>query len=94
MCKIAIDSHILSYFVDATLPDYDPLNDHEALRNEKISTLRIALYPENIRLYILPLVDTEWQRISNVKRRFLHSMGRLVVFSSRPWNINQNNLTS
>ena len=67
MCKIAIDSNILSYFVDATLPDYDPLNDHEALRNEKISTLRIALYPENIRLYILPLVDTEWQRISNVK---------------------------
>lgn len=96
MDKIAIDSNILSYFVDVTLPNYDPLNDHESLRNEKISILRIALYVKDIRLYILPLVETEWRRIPDNQRHFLHSIGKLVVFSSRPWTIDQttfNNLT-
>jgi hypothetical protein len=94
MNKIAIDSNILSYFVDVTLPNYNPLNDHEPLRREKISTLRIALYTDvrDNRLYILPIVDSEWQLISDNQRRFLHSMGKLVVFSSRPWKIDQNML--
>jgi hypothetical protein len=90
--KIAIDSNILSYFVDVTLPDYDPINDHETLRNEKISTLRIALYARDVHLYILPLVEIEWKRISDSQRRFLHSVGKLVVFSSRPWKIDQTKL--
>ncbi|MGB8993168.1 MAG: type II toxin-antitoxin system VapC family toxin [Desulfobaccales bacterium] len=92
MDKIAIDSNILSYFVDVTLPNYDPLNDHESLRNEKISTLRIALYDRDTRLYILPLVEIEWRCISDTQRRFLHSMGKLVVFSSRPWRIDSTKL--
>jgi len=92
MDKIAIDSNILTYFVDVTLPNYEPLNDHELLRKEKISTLQIALYARDVRLYILPLVEVEWRLISDNQKRYLHSMARLVVFSNRPWTIDPTKL--
>jgi hypothetical protein len=92
MDKIAVDSNILTYFMDVTLPNYDPLNDHEILRKEKISTLQIALYGKKIRLYILPQVEQEWRLISDNHKRFLHSMAKLVVFSNRPWNIDPTKL--
>jgi len=38
------------------------------------------------------MVDSEWQYISDNQRRFLHSIGKLVVFGSRPWKIDQNRL--
>ena len=68
MRHIAFDSHVLSYFLQANQPEYDPTADQEKdLARQRLPAYRLVLWTE---VYVLPVVEHESQPIRDeVKRR-------------------------
>jgi predicted nucleic acid-binding protein len=78
--KIAIDSNVLTYLLNASDPSYDPDADKSLLRKDKISILRVFLYQSEL-LYLLPTVETEFMRISEINVRKKHQIMAIVNFN-------------
>jgi hypothetical protein len=68
--SIAIDSNVLSYYVTATEPGYNPCENKEEPKNEIIASLQIPLYS---RWYaILPTIREEYLKIKKTSKLELH----------------------
>jgi hypothetical protein len=83
MQKLAVDSNSLTCMVDVTTPGYDPRRDRSKVCAERVAMLRIELYMNSKdRIYVLPAVEEEYQRIPEEHRLFLHD--NMILFSKRP----------
>ena len=67
---IAIDSNVLSYYVTATKPGYNPYEDKEEAKNEIVASLQIPLYSEWYA--ILPTIREEYLQIKGTHKLELH----------------------
>jgi len=84
---IAIDSMILSYYVCATKPEYNPHKDMKDNKNEQIASLQIPLYSEWYA--ILPTVRDEYLKIKEIRKRDFHIIADQVFHEYRPCNFNE-----
>ncbi|MCX5888600.1 MAG: type II toxin-antitoxin system VapC family toxin [Deltaproteobacteria bacterium] len=78
--KIAIDSNLITYLLEAMSPGYDPLSDQ--LSNERRAMIRIALYI-HYKIYVLPTVKAEYNRIPDRMKRLEHE-GQTIL-NTRQW---------
>jgi hypothetical protein len=76
--RIAIDSMVLSYYVAATEPEYNPDKDKENTKDEKVASFQIPLYAEWYA--ILPTVREEYLNIKEICKRNLHAIAEQVFF--------------
>jgi hypothetical protein len=69
--NLAIDSNILTYFLDALSGTYDPdLDPNPTIARERVAAFRLFLYGP--KLYIVPAVKKEAERIRHVDKRETH----------------------
>ena len=75
---IAIDSNVLSYYVTATKPEYNPYEDKNEAKNEIVASLRIPLYSKWYA--ILPTIREEYLKIKEIHKLGLHISADQVFF--------------
>jgi len=83
---IAIDSMILSYYVSATKPEYNPHKDCEKAKDERVSSLRIPLYSKWYA--ILPTLREEYLEIKEIYKLDLHLIAAQVFIEYRQSGFN------
>ena len=91
--RIAVDSQTLTYFIQCSEPGYNPHNDSQKeLAKERESIYHISLRTDD--LYILPTVQEECMKISNMDLKNLHKSTSIVNFSDIeiPENLKKENL--
>ena len=84
--RIAIDSMILSYYVSATKPEYNPRKDCEKAKDERVASLQIPLYSEWYA--ILPIIRKEYLGIKEIHKRDLHLIADQVFIEYRQSDFN------
>lgn len=83
---IAIDSMVLSYYVSATKPEYNPHKDCEKVKDERVASLQIPLYSEWYA--ILPTVRKEYLKIKEICKRDFHVIADQVFHEYRQSDFN------
>ena len=83
---IAIDSMILSYYVSATKPEYNPHKDKEKAKDERVASLQIPLYSKWYA--ILPTVREEYLKIKEIYKRDFHIIADQTFIEYRQSNFN------
>ena len=83
---IAIDSMVLSYYVSATFPEYNPHKDCEKAKNERVASLQIPLYSKWYA--ILPTIREEYLKIKETSKRDLHLIADQVFAEYRQSDFN------
>ena len=70
MTHLAFDSHVLSYFLAANAPGYDPATDPEReLAPQRLAAFRLAWWTK---VYLLPVLEREVHPISGEAKRTEH----------------------
>ena len=78
--RIAIDSQILTYFIQSAEPGYNPLNDSQGeLAEEREAIFHIFMRADI--LYVPPIVKKEYMRISDNDIRQSHERFNDVHFA-------------
>jgi predicted nucleic-acid-binding protein len=86
---IAIDSNVLTFFVEAIEADYDPARDRTDLAAEKVAVLRIYFYTGEP-YYIVPTAEKEYKDIVDRIRRTTHEEVHAVLMLDFVHEIEEN----
>ncbi len=82
--RIALDSNIATYFVEANFLEYNPNNDNWDSAKERVATVRIYLY-SNLTFGLTPTAIQQIEKISNNMRLEEHTATISNIFEDFPF---------
>jgi hypothetical protein len=86
MAVVGIDSQVLTYLVEAIEPAYNPAADDLRLAPERVAMVR-SYYYGNVRFWVLPTVECEYNQIRDPAKHLRHQRGAWVLLHDAPLGV-------